>query len=154
MGLDMYLEADVSICEYEKSPQATALREAVKQNFEGLYNPNNSFIGGKVTIPLAYWRKSNQIHAWFVKNVQEGVDECERSYVEREKLEALLAACKQVQANHSHADEILPTREGFFFGDTSYSEYYYGDIDRTVKMLERILEHLPKDADVYYHSSW
>src|SRR6187401_2153229 len=44
---------------------------------------------------IGYWRKSNQIHNWFVTNVQGGVDECQESHVPREKLEELLAICEE-----------------------------------------------------------
>lgn len=42
------------------------------------------------------WRKANQIHAWFVENVQDGDDNCGEYYVSREKLQQLLSLCEQV----------------------------------------------------------
>jgi hypothetical protein len=45
---------------------------------------------------VAYWRKANAIHKWFVDTVQEGKDECQESYVEREQLEALFHLCQKV----------------------------------------------------------
>jgi cysteine desulfurase len=53
----------------------------------------------KVSIVAVYWRKANQIHAWFVQNVQEGVDECERHWVPREKLVELRDLCLDVLEN-------------------------------------------------------
>lgn len=44
----------------------------------------------------AYWRKANAIHAWFVENVQNGVDDCGTYLVTREQLEALKTACETV----------------------------------------------------------
>lgn len=46
---------------------------------------------------VAYWRKANQIHNWFVENVQDGVDDCGAYEVTKEQLEALLADCLAVQ---------------------------------------------------------
>lgn len=43
-----------------------------------------------------YWRKANQIHSWFVQNVQDGEDDCQTYYVSREKLGELLAVVRQV----------------------------------------------------------
>lgn len=45
---------------------------------------------------LAYWRKANQIHNWFVNNVQDGNDDCEYYNVSKEKVEELLNICKKV----------------------------------------------------------
>lgn len=46
---------------------------------------------------LASWRKANQIHAWFVENVQDGVDDCGCYIVSEDTLEELLGICKQVK---------------------------------------------------------
>ena len=43
-----------------------------------------------------YWRKANQVHAWFVKNVQNGVDNCGQYPVPRQKLEELSELCQRV----------------------------------------------------------
>ena len=49
---------------------------------------------------VGYWRKANQIHNWFVNNVQDGVDDCRyHNEVTREDLELLLATCKAVLSN-------------------------------------------------------
>ena len=45
---------------------------------------------------ITSWRKANQIHSWFVKNVQGGVDDCEVYEVSREKIEELLEICNKV----------------------------------------------------------
>lgn len=102
---------------------------------------------------VGYWRKANHIHKWFVDKVQGGVDNCGSYYVDRETLENLLEDCKQVKSNHALAEVYLPTQSGFFFGGTDYDEYYYRDIEDTIKILEGILE--DKDADEFeYSSSW
>lgn len=46
---------------------------------------------------VGYWRKANQIHNWFVENVQNGEDDCEYHHeVTKETLELLLKICKLV----------------------------------------------------------
>lgn len=45
---------------------------------------------------LIDWRKSNQIHKWFVDNIQDGNDNCEIYEVTKEKLFLLLATCQEV----------------------------------------------------------
>jgi hypothetical protein len=154
MGLDMYLEADIGLFDLDHDQSTAALREAVKQQFAGLYEPDNHFIGGKVTIPLAYWRKANAIHRWFVENVQGGKDDCQRAYVGRDKLNELRAKCKGALENRDQADKLLPTQSGFFFGGTKHDEWYFKSLEYTVQALDRILEKLPEFAEVYYDSSW
>ncbi len=49
---------------------------------------------------VGYWRKANQIHNWFVENIQNGEDDC--SYhreVTKEDLEELLDVCHEVLCN-------------------------------------------------------
>lgn len=43
-----------------------------------------------ISTEAAYWRKANQIHNWFVENIQDGEDDCETYIVSKEQLEELL----------------------------------------------------------------
>ena len=102
---------------------------------------------------VAYWRKANQIHNWFVQNVQNGVDECQTSFVSRDNLEELLDVCSKVIADNSLAETLLPTGSGFFFGSTEYDEWYYKDVSNTIEYLTEILKE--EDADEFeYYASW
>lgn len=48
---------------------------------------------------VAYWRKANAIHDWFVEHVQDGVDDCDyHNEVTKEILEELLDTCEKVLA--------------------------------------------------------
>ena len=102
---------------------------------------------------VGYWRKANQIHKWFVDVVQEGNDNCGSYYVSRDTLEELLDICKQIRDDHSKADKLLPTQSGFFYGGTEYDEWYFTDIDSTIKIIEECLEDENAD-DFEYSSSW
>lgn len=46
---------------------------------------------------LVSWRKANQIHNWFVENVQDGKDDCGCYEVTKEQLETLLELCMKVK---------------------------------------------------------
>jgi hypothetical protein len=114
-----------------------------------------------INVNIAYWRKANAIHDWFVKNVQDGEDDCKSYYVGREKLQELHDLClKVVKAGTPEvAMELLPTASGFFFGDTEYDEYYFEQVDWTAKRLAEILRTIPAKSgmtgvDFYYSSSW
>ena len=47
---------------------------------------------------VGYWRKANAIHAWFVKNVQGGEDDCRPYPVSLRQLQELLEVCRRVLA--------------------------------------------------------
>ena len=102
---------------------------------------------------LGYWRKANAIHQWFVDNVQDGVDECQESYVTTEQLQQLLDIVKQVQADHTLAPTLLPTESGFFFGSTEYDRYYFEDLEDTRHILEGAVTE-EGITDIFYKSSW
>jgi hypothetical protein len=50
---------------------------------------------------------------------------------------------------------LLPPREGFFFGGTDIDEWYWRDIEDTRKQLRRLIN-LPEfeELSFYYQSSW
>lgn len=99
-----------------------------------------------------YWRKANQIHRWFVENVQNGVDNCAMYYVSKESLYKLKELCEKVLEDTSLAPSYLPTQSGFFFGSTDYDSFYFDGLKYTI---EKINELLKEDYDYYkYQSSW
>ena len=53
---------------------------------------------------VAYWRKANQIHDWFVENVQDGNDDCDMYEVDKWQLEDLLHTCQIVKENSKLID--------------------------------------------------
>ena len=157
MGLDMYLTRKKFIgAQYEHRN----VRGTIYITVEGKEVPIDFNRLSYVEESGIYWRKANAVHQWFVNNVQKGTDDCGDYYVSHEKLEELLKLCKAVKKDHDKAEELLPTQSGFFFGSTEYDEWYFQDIDYTVKELDRLLkdEKQLNDAGVfsefYYHSSW
>ena len=107
-----------------------------------------------VQVQVAYWRKANQIHKWFVDHVQDGNDDCEEYRVTRDQLQLLLDNCKLVLMNKEEAKTLLPRQEGFFFGSYEYDEFYWYDIQDTIDQLEKILNEYPEEWDFQYQSSW
>lgn len=157
MGLDMYLSARkyVSGYDFNKEPEKQAYAEVLSAS--GLVKADLEYGNPSATIEMSvgYWRKANAIHNWFVKNVQGGVDECQKAWVSREQLTELLEACETVLADATKADELLPPQSGFFFGSTDLDEWYYDELKRTVKMLKHLLtSDSLKDYDFEYQSSW
>ena len=109
-----------------------------------------------VTVNVAYWRKSNMIHKWFVDNVQDGKDNCDEYPVSHEKLRELQGLCTQVIKDKKMASVSLPTQEGFFFGSYEYDEWYFHDIQDTINQIEDVLENYKEEDNwsLSYHSSW
>jgi len=153
MGLDQYLYAkkytsDSAI--FNKIEEFDQLKQTLGTDVAFLTKRNPSI---SVEMKVGQWRKSNQIHQYFVNNCQDGRDDCREYYVDRENLVELLDLCKQVLANKSKAEELLPTQDGFFFGDTEYDQWYYSDLTDTVEILENCLK-MDDDWEFYYDSSW
>lgn len=48
---------------------------------------------------LAYWRKANAIHKWFIDHCAKGNDDCSEMEVSRADLEKLYSNCKEVLAS-------------------------------------------------------
>lgn len=62
---------------------------------------------------------------------------------------------KELEKIQDELDSILPTQSGFFFGSTSYDEWYFNDLENTVKIIDKIFEEDPELInDYYYESSW
>lgn len=124
---------------------------------------------------VAYWRKANAIHRWFVDNVQGGHDDCDSHFVSTEKLAKIVDICERILSAQGLeaesfkcyptlendfclndeakkiAEEELPTQDGYFFGETAYGEYYVWDLVLTVQQLK---PYVGSEMDFYYSSSW
>ena len=164
MGLDMYLNRHIYIgANYSDINGVKGSIEITKRNGRTGEDEPLPIHFNKVKYIIeeaGYWRKANQIHQWFVDNIQGGEDNCKEYYVDTEKLEELLNLCKQIMHAYTEdtnkgitlAQELLPTQDGFFFGGTNYDEYYFEDIQNTITQLESALK--DKRGDLYYKASW
>lgn len=189
MGLDMYLYKRTYVQNWNHTPAEQKHNITVK-------------VGGKVRKDIqrkrivyiieqvAYWRKFNALHNWFVEKCGDGEDNCQEISVSSTKLKELITDLKNVKISLDAspkktikvlsgwgsngdkysdinvfedtgiAEELLPTRSGFFFGGTEYDEYYYQGVVETIKTLEALLaesDNLPKglySGDFYYRASW
>ena len=154
MGLDMYLYGDVYAGQYLGRENYERIKR-VEFNHPWPVDPE-SFT---VRATLAYWRKANAIHNWFVQNCQDGKDECQVSYVSVEQLKELSDICTQLLASRDEdeARDLLPPQSGFFFGGTEIDEHYWTDLEETVRQLNRIItSEMARNDELAFHyqSSW
>ena len=98
MGLDMYLSKRHYVKNWDHMSPEELHQITVKKNNKNLPYINTKKIS-YVTEDVAYWRKANAIHDWFVKNCQEGQDDCREYWVTREQLQELYDACVLVRDN-------------------------------------------------------
>lgn len=148
MGLDMYLNKMVFVGgQYEHVGAKGSIEWGEGKQKKTLQANQISEVKSQV----GYWRKANQIHNWFVTNIQDGNDECQESDVSFEQLMELKKACEDVLADHSKAEALLPSSSGFFFGTTDYDEWYYQALEETVEILSKLTD----DGSSYtYQASW
>ena len=158
MGLDMYLTAEKYVSGYSDVPTRDKIMAALND-----YPPlRDEGAHAVVNVSVAYWRKANAIHNWFVENVQDGEDKCEKTYVPFNKLKELVATCERllVKRDPELAAEELPTTGGFFFGPTDYDEWYWDNVSETFAVLKPLVTWLEADEkrlgdwDLFYQSSW
>ena len=178
MGLDMYLYKKSYVQNWEHTPTENKHTISIKK-------------GGKVrkdikpericyiTEQIAYWRKFNALHGWFVNECAAGVDECQDIYVPRTSLKVLQDTLTQVSDLLSKSKtrikvlqdwngkdyevkvyecedqvkELLEPTPGFFFGGTEIDEYYFEEVKSTIETLKEVLEE-DGDDDFIYRASW
>ena len=154
MGLDQYLYATKYVSSAEWRP------EEVRAEFDSLVASMDAekmvakadIKSAVIQFRVGYWRKANQIHGWFVDNVQGGEDDCREYGVSRDQLQQLLQLCKE--AVRTKNANLLSPREGFFFGSSEVDQYYWGDISETIDLISYVLKNTPDDYNFLYQSSW
>ncbi len=152
MGLDMYLNKEHYLMGDSADVQV-----------------GNKHINAKTLIEeIGYWRKANSVHNWFVQECADGKDECQKIFVEKEKLQELYKiVCDILTAKESktpeEAKEValkkLPPTQGFFFGSYDIDEWYWQDMKQTKEILEDALNDVDNQepdviSSVYYQASW
>jgi hypothetical protein len=154
MGLDMYLSAKKYLSKYF-DPADSEKINAINDIF-GLEGEEDGDYGTQeVIFRVAYWRKANAIHQWFVNHVQNGQDDCNDYHVTRDQLKSLMELCEQIVAEPKKGKTLLPTANGFFFGSTDYDDWYMQDIKQTADRMKKILsDPALSKCDFYYQSSW
>lgn len=164
MGLDMYLNKRKYVG-YANDTEADITTKDTKwngktQSYDKTEVKNHYKNVNYIIQEVGYWRKANQIHKWFVDNCCNGKDDCQEHYFPFEKLLELKEICRKIidasdDEKQSLAEELLPTCQGFFFGTYGYDEWYYEDLEQTLKIISDIEKDFDKTYDrLYYEASW
>lgn len=157
MGLDMYLYAKKYVStSTDIEPEGNTYEDILASVGLSKGDLADDVYGSlSVSVQAMYWRKANAIHGWFVKNVQDGNDDCGSYEVSREQLAELSALCDKVLKDHDLAEKLLPPQEGFFFGGYELDEYYFADLEHTRNSLDRLLNPTsPLSTTIGYGGWW
>ncbi len=106
------------------------------------------------TQEVAYWRKANAIHGWFMKLTD--VDDCSPVRVHKSALIELRDDCQKVldEGTIETAMELLPPTSGLFFGSSEVDDWYWDNIKETVIKLNEIIDNSTEDQEFEYQASW
>lgn len=96
-----------------------------------------------------YYRKVNFLYAFFAEALTD-----EQCVVTKHDVETIISHCKEVLADHSLAEKLLPTQAGFFFGSTAYDEWYFKDVEYVLEQFTKYLEGWDDDTIGWVYFSW
>lgn len=96
-----------------------------------------------------YYRKVNFLYAFFAEALTD-----EQCVVTKHDVETIISHCKEVLADHSLAEKLLPTQAGFFFGSTDYNEWYFKDVEDVLEKFTKYLEGWDDDTIGWVYFSW
>jgi len=157
MGLDMYLSKRTYVQNWDhQTPEQRHTVTVTGPLARAIDSERVSYIVEEV----AYWRKANAIHAWFVRRCQDGNDDCRDASVQDQDLRDLVDLCESLLAEYAtdpeaatvRATTALPPQVGFFFGSSDIDQSYWDDLRDTVTKLRPCLG--DQVSDYYYRSSW
>jgi hypothetical protein len=160
MGLDMYMSKKTYVKQWSHNKPEDQFNVDIKKGGEP-FSPIKKERVSYVVEEVAYWRKFNALHNWFVNKCADGVDECQPIYVSEERMKELLETLHKVKEvydsnppdKEEQLDDLFPTSSGFFFGGTEYDEYYIQEVNETIELIENLLEEEGGD-DYEYQASW
>lgn len=148
MGLDMYLRAHRYLSSHRPEEKEVAEKIAELVGFQKPFEVRT------ISAIAVQWRKANQVHAWFVDNVQGGEDDCREYDVDTDQLEQLLQLCDKVLTTRDTS--LLPPSDGFFFGSTKIDDWYWQDVQETRDGLRVALDAMADSRGGWfsYQASW
>lgn len=117
MGLDQYLSKKLYVKSWEHQPESERYSVIVKLGDKTVKTEDVTYI----TEEVGYWRKANQIHKWFVTNVQGDKDDCRDYPVSIDQLKELLATVTTVLDGSQLVKGKI--RDGYTFDESGNKVY-------------------------------
>lgn len=160
MGLDMYLNRQTYVANWSHMKPEERHTIVITGPCAAYVKPERVKY---VEEEVMYWRKANAIHGWFVRECQDGVDECQTADVDPDKLVELRDLCCELLALKATdpaaaldlATKKLPPTRGFFFGSDDLDAGYWEDVQNTADALTELLNEPGAGNGTYrYHASW
>lgn len=159
MGLDMYIfkvnKTAHSIKELGDLDRNPKPGDAAIAAFEPLNQPYADSAPDHYTIfqEVAYWRKFNALHQWFVTNVQLGVDNCSLYELDQDVLRSCLDVLEETFYKKNPV--ILPPTQGFFFGSSEVDDYYWNKVEESIQTISHLIDNTDWATErLFYQSSW
>jgi hypothetical protein len=99
-------------------------------------------------------KKANQIHRWFLENIQNGVDDGGFYLIDECQFKKLHKLCVTVDYYPDRAEELLPTLKGFDIGSAKYDEVYFDNLKKALIVFGNINNTVDfEKSDLVYSSS-
>lgn len=87
-----------------------------------------------------YFRKYNWLYGWVRRKLKlHELENCEHYKLHRSMINDLIDDINKVLSDHSLAEKLLPTEDGFFFGSVAYDDWYYDDLLDAKTQLTQLL---------------
>lgn len=183
MGLDMYLRKRIYIGAHYEHRNVKGTIELTESEEDKPIQINVNKVS-EIIEEVAYWRKANHIHKWFVDNVQKGEDNCGEYYVSKENLQKLYDDCLEVRLSTTTEEGVIKNGENLKDGvwmpnfengkvlkDSTKAEellpttsgFFFGGTDydeyymQDVEYTLGVLKELLEqdyNGSIYYSSSW
>lgn len=99
-------------------------------------------------------RKRNWLIPWVESTLEVEVENCKDYFITKEQVGELLKRLEDVRDDHSKAPELLPTRVGFFFGDTEYDEWYFADIEDALTRIKEVYDDMSDNEEATFWCWW
>lgn len=152
MGLDMYLRSRQYLSGYDfsKDKDKEKYQKIVEALGAGaLADPETPSVVVELTV--AYWRKANAIHQWFVKHVQGEKDDCGNYEVSMAQLRQLYDTCKEV-LRLANVSDGQPVHSGTTYRAGQPPEEHFVE-GRAVLNQQEIAAILPTQGGFFFGST-
>ena len=106
-----------------------------------------------------YWRKANSIHNWILKETGTPSDfNAGDNGIELTK-DMLIKFVEQAETvlrdrSDETSERLIPSCSGFFFGNTTYDEWYYKDIESTAEKFKQLINTFDFETYELVYSCW